>query len=267
MKKAGLIALTVALASLLSVMSVTAGPVIDRILEKGELVVGTTGEQPPLSAKTKDGKIIGMDADLANVMASAMGVKLDLVQIRFPDLLPALQAGKVDMVLSGMTMLPKRNLKVAFVGPYYVSGKGVLTKVETVAAMQDVNEMNKPDFSLVALKDSTSQMFVEKLIPRAKLITTKSLDEAVNMVLKDKVDGLVADYPTCAVAAFRYRQKGLTAGKARFTYEPLAIAVPEGDPLLVNWVENILKSLDGAGDLDRLKEKWFKDASWVERLP
>lgn len=267
MRKATLTIVLLTLLCLLFAVPAPAGPVLDRILQKGELVVGTTGEQPPLTAKTKDGKIIGLDADLSRIMASAMGVKLKLVDMDFPELLPALQAGKVDMILSGMTMLPKRNLKVAFVGPYYVTGKGLLTKAQTVAILQDASEMNKPEFSLAALKNSTSQLFVENLIPNAKLTTSKSMDEAVKLVIEDKVDALIADFHTCAVAAFRYRQKGLVAGKARFTYEPLGIALPADDPLLVNWVRNILISLEGSGDLQRLTERWFKDASWVERLP
>lgn len=267
MKRTVVLTVLLTLLSLLLVVPAPAGPVIDRILQKGELVVGTTGEQPPLTAKTKDGEIIGLDADLARIMARAMGVKLKMVDMDFPKLLPALKGGRIDMILSGMTMLPQRNLRVAFVGPYYVTGKGILTKIQTAASMQDASEMNKPEFSLVALKDSTSQLFAEKLIPQAKLTTTKSMDEAVNLVIEGKVDALIADYHTCAVSAFRYRGKGLAAGKARFTYEPLGIALPEGDPLLINWVENILMALEGSGDLDRLKTKWFEDASWVERLP
>ena len=92
-----------------------AGPVFDKILKKGELVVGNSGDQVPLSAKTKTGKIIGLDADIAKLMAGAMGVKLKLVAIPFPNLLPALEAGKIDMILSGMTITPRRNLKVVAV--------------------------------------------------------------------------------------------------------------------------------------------------------
>ena len=89
-------------------------PVIDRILAKKELVVGTAATMPPLNMTTKDGKIIGYEPDLAAIFADAMGVKLTMKPMRFSDLLPALQAGKVDMILSGMTMTPKRNLTVAF---------------------------------------------------------------------------------------------------------------------------------------------------------
>lgn len=267
MRKTGTIAILGVALVFLSAASALAGPVLDRIQQRGELVIGTSATQPPLTAKTKDGKIIGFDADLSRLMAGAMGMKLKMVEMPFPDLLPALRAGKVDMVISGMTMTPERNLKLAFVGPYFISGKGILTKTQTMASMQDAKDLNKQEVTLAALKGSTSQLFVETLIPDAKLITTRDLDEAMNLLFEDKVDALVADYPFCAVAAFRYRDKGLIAGQAQFTYEPLGIAVPEGDPLLVNWIENFLKLLKGKGDLKLLGERWFKDASWVEQLP
>ena len=105
-----------------------AGPVIDRIQSKGELVVGTSGNQPPLNVTTKDGKIIGLEIDISTLMASAMGVKLTIVGMPFADLLPALKEGKIDLILSGMTITLKRNMDVVFVGPYYVTGKAFLTK-------------------------------------------------------------------------------------------------------------------------------------------
>ena len=98
-------------------------PVLDRIQQRGELVVGTAGSMPPLNMTTKDGRVIGIEPDLARYMASSMGVKLRIETMHFHELLPALEAGKVDMVLSGMTITGRRNLKAAFVGPYFISGK------------------------------------------------------------------------------------------------------------------------------------------------
>jgi polar amino acid transport system substrate-binding protein len=275
MKKTGIIMfliLAMALFSACAQMTTTgvsqrAAPILDRILERGELVVGTSGEQPPLTVKNKGGKIIGLDADLARYMANAMEVGLRFEVMPFPELLPALEAGKVDMILSGLTMTPKRNLKVAFVGPYYISGKGILTKIGTVASLKEASSMNRPDFTLAALQGSTSQLFAEKLISRAKLVTPNSLDEAVDLVIHGKVDALVADYPVCAVSAFRHQGKGLAAGEVRFTVEPLGIALPANDPLLVNWVENFLNAVKGTGGLAKLEERWFKDGSWIKELP
>lgn len=275
MKKTGVIMfliLVMALFSACAQMTATgvsqrSAPTLDRILERGELVVGTSGEQPPLTVKNKGGKIIGLDADLARYMANAMEVGLRFEVMPFPELIPSLVAGKVDMILSGMTITPKRNLKVAFVGPYYISGKGILTKTQTVASLKEASSMNRPDFTLAALKNSTSQLFAEKAVPRAKLVTPNSMDEAVDMVIRGEVDAMVADYPVCAVSAFRHREKGLAVGEVRFTVEPLGIVLPANDPLLVNWVDNFLQVLEGTGTLTKLHERWFKDGSWLKELP
>ena len=257
------------LAIVLALMLVTtapAGTALKHILKKGELVVGIAGSQPPLNATTKTGEIIGLDADIAKLIAMNLGVKLKFAAMPFAELLSALEAGKVDLILSSMTMTPERNQKVAFVGPYFVSGKGILTNNQTAAALNNPEGLNNPEFTLAALKNSTSQMFVEKAAPKARIVKVKSYDEAVQLLSKGEINALIADYPFCAFSAFRYRDKGLLAGQAQLTFEPLGIAVPE-DTLLINLLQNFLATLNGTGQLKRLQERWLKDGSWIKELP
>lgn len=241
-------------------------PVLDRILAKKELVVGTAADMPPLNMTLKDGKIVGMEMDLARMMAGGLDVTLTLKPIRFNDLLPALETGQVDLVMSGMTITPARNLKVAFVGPYFASGKSILLKEANAPSLQNSAQMNKPDVVLAALKGSTSQLFVERLMPNAKLVLTDDYDQAVAMVLDGKAQAMVADYPICMVSVYRYRDKALTTLKNPMTYEPIGIALPPNDPLLLNWMQNFLTNLVNSGELEVLRQRWFNDASWVSEL-
>jgi polar amino acid transport system substrate-binding protein len=266
MKKAVFISALAFVLALMFVSIAPAGPVMDRILKKGELVIGTTGSQPPLNARAKTGEIIGLDADIARSIAGNMGVKVRFATMAFSELLPALEAGKVDMVLASMGMTLQRNRKVAFVGPYFVSGKGILTKTKTIAALEEAEGLNRPDFTVAALKDSTSQHLVEEAAPRAKLVATKTYDEAVDLLFQDRIDALIADYPFCAFSAIRHRGKGLAAGQAPLTFEPLGIAMPE-DTLLINWMENFMTLLEASGGLKVMTEHWFKDGSWINQLP
>jgi polar amino acid transport system substrate-binding protein len=247
--------------------STRVSPVLDRILTKKELVVGTAASMPPLNMTTKDGQIMGMEVDLAQLFAGGMGVKLTLKPMHFNELLPALEAGQVDMVLSAMTMTPQRNLKVAFVGPYFASGKSILAKSANVESLNELSKMNNPDKVLVALKGSTSQMFVEKLMPKAKLELADDYDQAVGMVRNGKAHAMVADYPICMVSVYRYPEAGLATLTKPLLYEPLGVALPPNDPLLVNWVQNSLHFLEKTGELEGLTERWFKDTSWISRLP
>ena len=247
--------------------SASASPVIDRILQRGELVVGMAGNMPPLNMTTKEGELIGYEVDLAQAMAAAMGVKAKMEIIPFGELLTALRTGKIDIILSNMTITPGRNLKVAFVGPYFTSGKAFLTKINTIALADEPEDIDAKKTRLVALKGSTSEAFVEKVLPGATLITAKDYDEAVEMVLQDKVHAMVADYPICVVSVFRYPNKGLLSVVTTLTYEPIGVGVPAGDPLLVNWVENFMGIAEKTGLLEELKRKWLLNADWLHRLP
>ena len=247
--------------------SASASPVIDRILQRGELVVGTAGNMPPLNMTTKEGELIGYEIDLAKNMAAAMGVRAKMEVTPFAELIPALQSGKIDLILSNMTITPGRNLKVAFVGPYFTSGKAFLTKIKTIAMADEAADIDAKNTKLVALKGSTSQAFVEKMIPDATLISATDYDEAVGMVLQDKVHAMVADYPICVVSVFRYPDQGLLSVVTTLTFEPIGVGVPAGDPLLVNWVENFMGIAEKTGLLEELKEKWLLRADWLYRLP
>ena len=241
-------------------------PVLDRILAKKELVVGTAASMPPLNMTTKDGQIIGLEVDLARMFANAMEVKLTLKPMHFNDLLPALEAGQVDMILSGMTIMPLRNLRVAFAGPYFASGKSILTKAANIESLNEVSKINNPDKVLVALKGSTSQMFVERLLPRAKLVLADDYDQAVAMVRDGKVQAMVADYPICMVTVYRYPDGGFATLTKPMSYEPVGVALPANDPLLVNWVQNSLNTIIATREMDSLMKRWFDDSSWVKQL-
>jgi len=254
------------LLSLMVAAGASAGSALERITKKGELAVGTSGTQPPMSATNKKGELIGMDVDMSRAMADALGVKLKFVQMPFAELLPALEAGKVDMVLSGMTITAERNKKVAFVGPYVVTGKGILAVAERFTALKEAKGLDTPEVTVAALKDSTSQKFAQTSMSKAKLTLFGSYDEAIDLLLKNKIDVIVADFQFCALTAYRQQKKGLIAGQSALTFEPLGIAMAE-DTLLINWVQNFLNQFQGTGELKKASEKWLNPGSWIDDLP
>jgi polar amino acid transport system substrate-binding protein len=244
----------------------SASPVLDRILSRGELKVGMSGDMPPLNMLDKQDKIIGLDADLAAMMADAMGVKLNVQKIAFSGLLPALESGSIDMIISNMTMTPDRNLKVAFVGPYFTSGKAFLTRRSSIAQAKGLPDINSPQFTFVALKGSTSEAVIRQGAPQAKRVTAETQNDGIQMVIDGKADAMIADYPICVVAAFRNPAAGLVSVVTPVTYEPIGIAVPKGDPHLLNWLGNFLNGLEKAGYMNDLRQKWFAQPTWLPQM-
>lgn len=238
-----------------------------RIQAQRVLMVGTAASMPPLNMTTRRGEIIGLDVDVARAMAEALNVQLRLVTVPFPDLLPALEAGKIDAVISGMTITPERSLRVTFVGPYFVSGKSLLAKADGPVPGRTPAELDDPAIRLAALRDSTSQSFAEQVMPRAKLTLIQSYDEGVALVLQNNADAMVADFPVCVFSVFRYPDRGLYALVSPLTREPIGIALPRNDPALERWTRSWLESLEASGALGRMRDRWFKDASWLGELP
>ena len=244
-----------------------ASPVLSRIVDSGTFRVGMSGTQPPFTVVAKSGALIGYEVDLANLLADAMGVKVEFVQKPFGELLPALKKSEIDAIMSGMTMTPERNLEAAFVGPYIVSGKSILTKSSTLAALEDAEEIDRANITITALKGSTSEKFVHKILENARYVAVDDYDAGVQMVLDGKADALVADFPICALTQMRFPDAALATLAEPMTIEPIGIALAPGDSLLVNMVDNYLSALEGIGLLDALEKKWFQDGSWLIQLP
>jgi polar amino acid transport system substrate-binding protein len=231
-----------------------------RVTQRGELILGTSGNMPPMTQALADGKVVGFDIDMARLMASGMNVKLNIKVLPFDQLLPALERGDVDVVISNLTMTPERNLHAAFVGPYMTSGKCVITRRADLAKAQEAKDINVPETRLAALAGSTSADFVRTLLPRATLTLVQSNEEGVGLITDNKVDGMMADYPICLSILQRHPEAGFVSLMSLLNYEPIGIAVPAQDTLFINWTENFLQRLQGVGLFDELSNKWFGTA-------
>jgi polar amino acid transport system substrate-binding protein len=249
--------LCILIAGLAVTQAASAGQALSRIQEKGELVLGTSGNMPSMSQKLADGTVVGFDVDLARLMASGMGVKLKIKTMPFSELLTALQTGEVDVVISNMTMNPERNMTVAFVGPYMSSGKCVLTREEQLASASKAENLNVPETRLAALSGSTSAEFVKLLLPEATLTLVDDFEGGVRMINDGKVGGLLTDYPICLAMQKKYPDAGFVSMISLLSYEPIGIAIPADDSLYLNWTENFLLRVDGTGFLEELAVRWF----------
>ncbi|MBX2961560.1 MAG: transporter substrate-binding domain-containing protein [Cyclobacteriaceae bacterium] len=239
--------------------------VLSDIIKSGEIKIGMTGDQPPFAMRAKSGELIGFEVDLANALAQSIGVKVKIVEIPFAGLMDALKAGKVHMVMSGMTITAQRNLHALFAGPYMLSGKTILTKSRLITEIRAAQAGNSQDkkFKVVALKGSTSADFTRDNMPNFELIQTDNYDLAVDMVLNDKVHAMVADLPICVVSVLKHQGKDLVASENPMTIEPIGMALSPDDPQFLNLVSNYLASLELSGFLNLLQKKWFEDGKWL----
>ena len=240
---------------------------LPHILESGVLRVAVSADRPPLNLKSKSGEIVGFEVDLVRALATSMGLELELVVVPFAELLPSLTNGQADLAISGLTMTPERNARVAFAGPYFVSGMSVLSRSKEITDVENPDALDLPQRRYAAVSASTSARFIRELLPKATLVSVPDYDTGIQMVIDGQVDALFADYLACAVAVWRHPEAGLSTLATPFTVEPFGIAVAPDAPLLLNLVDNYLETLDYTGLLARFKAKWLADGSWLAELP
>lgn len=241
--------------------------VLKRVIKNGQIRVGMTGDQPPMNVKSRTGAFIGLEVDLANVMAKALGVRLQMVPKPFPELLAALNNGEVDMVMSNMSITPERTLMVSFVGPYMLSGRSILTRSSLLARASSPADLNRPDIKVAAIANSTGQRLAEQYLPNTRLITTWDYDDAIRILKSGEVDLVIADMTVCKLAVMKNPEANLLTLAQPLNIEPVGIAVSREDLQFQNLIANILKGIEDTGILDQLRKKWLEDDSWISNLP
>lgn len=238
----------------------------ERIKRTGRLRVGMAGDYPPMNARTTAGTLIGLDADLASALAAILKAELVLVEKPFGELLEAVHSGEVDIAISGITMSPERNLDVPFAGPYYLSRKAILGTPEQLKDITAVHQLHGRRLRVTAVSGSTSEALIRKSLPSATHVFVPNQNAAVDLVLRREADVMIADDPVIRFALLKHPDAGLTFVESDFSAQPIGIAVTPDDPLLLNLIENYLRSLEHIGLLDELREKWFEDPDWLYRL-
>jgi ABC-type amino acid transport substrate-binding protein len=245
-------------------LALPAGSRLSAILARGELRVGTSADLPPLTLRDENDAVTGFEVDLVKALASAMGLETRFVVKPFAELLGTLEAGEVDLVVAGMTMTPERNARVAFAGPIFVSGASLVSSHLELTEPSDLEDLDDPARTYAALAGSTSADFVRRSLPRATLVETRDYAEATAMLLADEVDAMVADFLACKLASWQHGDAGLRVLRTPLTTEPLGIALPPDDPLLLNLVQNYLNTLESTGELTVLKARWLSREGWLQ---
>ncbi|ECH3696475.1 basic amino acid ABC transporter substrate-binding protein [Campylobacter coli] len=155
------------------------------------LKVGTAPNYKPFNYK-QDSKLTGFDTDLVEEIAQKNGIEIVWVETNFDGLIPALKAGKIDMIASAMSATDERRQSVDFTKPYYMS-KNLYIKLKNNETLQTKTDLEgkKIGVQLGTLQENTA-----KAIKDAQVQSNKDLNIAVLALKNNKIDAIVADQDT-----------------------------------------------------------------------
>jgi polar amino acid transport system substrate-binding protein len=238
---------------------------LNQVVNRGELRVCLEPGYVPFEMRDKHGRIIGFDVDIARKMAKDMGVRLKLVPTAWDGIIPALMTGKCDIIISGMTITQKRNLKVAFSNPYFLVGQTLLVNKKH-AGIKSYKDLDKPGIVITTKLGTTGEIAARKLFKHATIKTFDSESAAVQEVLNNRADAFIYDKPYNELFMAGKGKGRLIFLKQDLTYEPLGFAVNHGDPDFLNWLNNFLRQIKHDGTYEKFYNRWFRNTDWLKRV-
>jgi len=239
--------------------------VVEKALQRGVLKVGMS-TFVPWAMKDKTGALIGFEIDVAERLASDMGLKVEFVPTKWSGIIPALLTGKFDIIIGGMGIMPDRNLKVNFSIPYDYSGMSMVAHKELAAGFDSLEDFNSPDVTLAVRLGATPARAAKKYMPKAQLREFDDESQAYQELLNGRVHAVVASAPTPAYQAIKYPEKLFVPLKDTFTKEPIGFAVRKGDPDALNYFDNWIRYVQAEGWLAERKHYWFETRDWADRI-
>ena len=239
--------------------------VIEEVQDRGTLRVGL-GLYEPWSACAADGELIGFEIDVATKVAADIGVQVEFVRMNWSHIISALIAEEFDVIISGMAILPDRNLRINFTAPYSFGGVYVVANTAKTAALETLDDFNQPSVTIAALRGASSIPAIVRTFPAATL----QLFDSDSDVLRAVVAGQVH-----AGTAFSTTRRAWVAAHTETLHlpfaEPLAeyaaaMAVRKGDLDTLNFFNSWITAHTADGWLPQRWQYWFETREWADQV-
>ncbi|MEK3885109.1 ABC transporter substrate-binding protein/permease [Paenibacillus sp. PL2-23] len=245
---------------LLSGSSASASAPAPVIGDKGTIVMGTSPDYPPYENvdALNNGEIVGMDIDIANFIAARLGYKLEIEAMDFNGLIAALQTGRVDFVMSAMSVTEERKQNVDFSSTYYVARNTIVSRasepLETLEALKGK--------SVGTQLGSTQDSFAETL-EGIRLMKLNRIPDLIQELNSGRLDAVIAEDAVAVEMAASNPNLIVSYLPPGSSEDGYAIAFPKGSELVASFNE-VLEEMKANGQIDAITTKWFQEKEAAE---
>lgn len=218
-----------------------------------KLVMMTSADYPPYESHTTSGgsdEIVGFDVDIAKQISKNLGYDLEIKDVDFNGLLPALQAKQADLVMAGMTPKPERLQNADFSDIYYEAKNTIVAKKGTNLKTDADLKGKKVGVQLGSIQETAA-----KEMQGVNIVSLNKIGDIIQEIKAGRIDAAIIE-DTVA--------KGYTASNNDLEFNTIpqtesagsAIAFPKGSALVGDFNKE-LKKMKDSGELDNLVKKWF----------
>ena len=230
---------------------------LEQIKKNKKLVVATSPDYPPFEFMVSENgksKIVGADIDLAQKIADKLGVELELKAMDFDALVSALQAGKVDMVITGMTPNEERKRAVDFSDIYFKGENAVIVNAKDAGKFTSEDQLKKA--KLGVQKGSIQETYVKDNLKVTNYKALVAVPDLIADMKNGNIDAVVLNSKVAGINVTKYdgikvvENLKLTSGGDE---EAMAVAIKKGDNAdLIKLTNEVIKELQDSGEYDKI---------------
>ncbi|MHA1566920.1 MAG: transporter substrate-binding domain-containing protein, partial [Alphaproteobacteria bacterium] len=239
--------------------------VIETIKKRGAIRVGMA-TFVPWAMRDKNGGLIGFEIDVAKKLAKDMDVDVDFVPTAWDGIIPALIAGKFDVIIGGMSITASRNLTVNFTSSYANSSLGVMANKKLAENLAWPDGYNSSDVTFVCRRGATPCVYIQEHFPKAVLRQFDDQGQTLQEVLNGNAHVMMSSQPTPAFTIYENPEVVFAATVEKIEPNSEAFALRKGDPDAMNFFNNWILLNRQNGWLAETHQYWFGGRPWADQI-
>lgn len=229
---------------------------LDQIVATGQLRVGTTGDYSPFSYLKKDA-YEGIDIELAQDLATSLGVELSLIKTSWPTLMEDLANGTFDIGMSGISKNLQRQKFALFSHSYHSGGKTPIVRCEDTAKFSAFERIDLASTRLIVNPGGTNEKFVRKNIKNANILVHKDNRTIFDEIIAGRADIMITDAIEVTVQAQAHTELCASMPGKTLSFQEKAFLLPR-DTIWQQYVNGWLRQRQGEGQLKKIFAKHLK---------
>lgn len=236
---------------------------LDRIIERGVLRVGTTGDYAPFSlalpTPTDAGPAFtGFDIEMARSLATSLGVRAEFVQTSWPTLMADLAADRFDIGMSGISRNLRRARQSWFSRPYHRGGKTPIARCADAAKFRSLADIDRPGVRVVVNPGGTNEIFAKSRLEHAPVRVHPDNRTIFEEIVEHRADVMFTDAIEVALQSIRHPTLCPALHGTLLTQAEKAYLLPR-DADLKHYVDLWLERIDAEEAMDRRLQRYLGD--------
>jgi cystine transport system substrate-binding protein len=247
-------AVALALVAGVNVKTHAAENLLNKVKERGTLLVGLEGTYPPFSFQDENGKLTGFEVEFAEQLAQHLGLKASLKPTKWDGMLASLDSKRIDVVINQVTISADRKKKYDFSTPYTVSG------IQALARKDKAGSVNKPeDLASKKVGVGLGSNYEQWLRENVKGVDIRTYDDDPTKyqdLRSGRLDAILVDRLAALDLVKKTGNTMAVAGPA-FSRQESGVALRKGNDDLLKAIDQAIAEMQKDGSLSKLSQKWF----------